>query len=497
MDRDNLVISAIQVLLVSFVVLFSAYAISVYLLPRPLTFILAKGWEVALALVTVLPQSLQQLLPALQSSCANSPAAPCVNAITTAMLAAWNAFISSIFQSLDISSFPLVDAILMTAVWLGLANVSNWTNIGHRLIAVADGVSATLVSRYKEISPTSRTNIFFFAILALGSFLCFSSIIAIPSLQETETRDQLKPEELKSRLKAVALAPDMFKNAFPKPVTSLNLTLSPVSDSPQADATGMRQDSRNNDEGQKALQLSVATLARTWSRTIDQLNGQWADLRDAFNSSQNKMIDIATQTFDLSNRGRKGMRETQQHFLAIELWYRRWWAQRETQLNQCRVAIERYASEAQGVLDTIGPISTLPGAASSIASGAINDALKRFNQSESAARSMCSASSEVQVIPDREDFGGYLGIFGIATRWLLKTESLSLVLITGLLGFGLLGAACSTFIRNVRVRSAGEPLVPNLASVVIRGGSAAVLIFLAVYGGLAVFASTATNPFHT
>ena len=85
--------------------------------------------------------------PRLQSSCANSPAALCVNAITTAVLAAWNAFISSVFQGLDISSFPLVDAILMTAVWLGLANVSNWTNIGHRLIVVADGVSATLVSR--------------------------------------------------------------------------------------------------------------------------------------------------------------------------------------------------------------------------------------------------------------------------------------------------------------------------------------------------------------
>lgn len=39
-----------------------------------------------------------------------------------------------------------------------------------------------------------------------------------------------------------------------------------------------------------------------------------------------------------------------------------------------------------------------------------------------------------------------------------------------------------------------EPLVPNLASVVIRGGSAAVLTFLAVYGGLAVFAGANTNP---
>jgi hypothetical protein len=161
------------------------------------------------------------------------------------------------------------------------------------------------------------------------------------------------------------------------------------------------------------------------------------------------------------------MRETQQHFLEIERWYRRWWAQQALQLNQC--------------------------GASSVPSGVINDALKRFNQAEGDAR-ICSVRSVVQDIPAREDFGAYLGIFGFAARWLLKTESLSLVLITGLLGFGFLGAACSTFISHVSSRGKGEPLVPNLASVVIRGGSAAVLIFLAVYGGLAVFASTNTNP---
>jgi hypothetical protein len=119
---------------------------------------------------------------------------------------------------------------------------------------------------------------------------------------------------------------------------------------------------------------------------------------------------------------------------------------------------------------------------------------KNLNQRDEAARASCESRSESYDIPAREDFGSCLGVFGTAARWLLKTESLSLVLITGLLGFGLLGAACSTFIRNVGARKPGEPLVSNLASVVIRGGSAAILVFLAVYGGLAVFAGANANP---
>src|ERR1700730_1450763 len=100
-----------------------------------------------------------------------------------------------------------------------------------------------------------------------------------------------------------------------------------------------KQTSPTDDGAKKAIQFSIDLIARTWSRPIDQLSSQWRDLHDTFIAGQNKMIDIATETYDLSNRGRKGMRETQQHFLAIELWYRRWWAQQATQINQCRIAI--------------------------------------------------------------------------------------------------------------------------------------------------------------
>jgi hypothetical protein len=409
------------------------------------------------------------------------------------VLSAWIALISSIILQLDIGKFPVVDAIMMTAIWLGLSNVFSNTNITQQLVFTVDAVRANFVNSYKAISPTTRTNIFFFAILALGSYLSFSSVVAIPSLQEPETQDRLKSEELKERLKAVALTPNDFDNKFPKPATDLKYVSRMISGSEQ-ETDGARTTSPTADLVKNAVQLSIRLLVGNWSRTIDQLRSQWANLRDTFNADQSNLIDVATETFDLSNRGRKGVRETQQHFLAIELWYRRWWTQQATQLNQCREAVERYASEAGGLLESIGSFNTLPSHDSSIETAVITEALKRFSKFENDAKSTCAVTPEVYVIPAREDFGGYLGIFGTAARWLLKTESLSLVLITGLLGFGLVGAACSTFIRNVRTRGAGEPLVPNLASVVIRGGSAAVLIFLAVYGGLAVFAGANTNP---
>ena len=113
--------------------------------------------------------------------------------------------------------------------------------------------------------------------------------------------------------------------------------------------------------------------------------------------------------------------------------------QQATQLNQCREAVERYASEAGGLLESIGSFNTLPSHDSSIETAVITEALKRFSKFENDAKSTCAVTPEVYVIPAREDFGGYLGIFGTAARWLLKTESLSLVLITGLLGFGLVG----------------------------------------------------------
>jgi hypothetical protein len=62
-----------------------------------------------------------------------------------------------------------------------------------------------------------------------------------------------------------------------------------------------------------------------------------------------------------------------------------------------------------------------------------------------------------------------------------------------MLGFGLLGSAISTFVRS-GARMEPLSLTSELVSVLVRGLSAAVVVFLAVKGGLAVFASADAEP---
>jgi hypothetical protein len=107
-----------------------------------------------------------------------------------------------------------------------------------------------------------------------------------------------------------------------------------------------------------------------------------------------------------------------------------------------------------------------------------------------------------------------LSVFGFMSRWLLQTRSLSLALIVGMFGFGLLGAISSSYIR-VNIRRAGTPDKfekkgkkvttedvlddLDLRSLLITGITAAIIIFLSVKGALVVLTASESaaniNPY--
>ena len=108
----------------------------------------------------------------------------------------------------------------------------------------------------------------------------------------------------------------------------------------------------------------------------------------------------------------------------------------------------------------------------------------------------CDAAQDAsyQLVPERPSRGESLGYVGRITGWLLDTDSLPLVIIIGLVGFSLLGATVSRVVRLGAADGLAGLDVSDLMRVVAGGVTAAMLVFLAAYGGLAVLGETEADP---
>ena len=84
--------------------------------------------------------------------------------------------------------------------------------------------------------------------------------------------------------------------------------------------------------------------------------------------------------------------------------------------------------------------------------------------------------------PDLPEPGLFAGPFALIARWLLRTRSYSLALITGMIGFGLFGASIASLVRVDATKLQDGDARSHAGRVVIQGFSAAVVIFLAAQG---------------
>lgn len=110
-------------------------------------------------------------------------------------------------------------------------------------------------------------------------------------------------------------------------------------------------------------------------------------------------------------------------------------------------------------------------------------------------------NNEQPFIPAYIKTGSEWGFFGFMANYLIKTQSSELVLLMGMFGFGLLGASLLAFRQsdgtsndNVIESFKTKPLIINFGNVLARGFGAALVIYLATKGGLAIFsAGTSTD----
>jgi len=87
------------------------------------------------------------------------------------------------------------------------------------------------------------------------------------------------------------------------------------------------------------------------------------------------------------------------------------------------------------------------------------------------------------------------GFVGSISSWLTDTTSLNLAIIIGMLGFGIFGAGISTFItKEVETGEEEASILESMTRVVVKGFSAALVIYLVAKSGLALVNNSNSDP---
>jgi hypothetical protein len=416
-----------------------------------------------------LPQGLFTNWQTNQSFCANDPSAIrlCLGQLGNGFVQAWTSALADALNLFGPNYISYSRLILMLAVWAGVALFLSADSKKDK----QDGSEpkVRLQDAFDRLSDATRQNIMFFLILVLAGYLSIAAIAAIPGLEETAVPSEaVSVERLQEQLD------EAFKQSQARIPEQIQLS-KPL-------ATPTRPVTTPNG-AEEALTSFNTALNDYYSKVLrEEWSGLYSNLREDVATQTESSKSAAISAYRASVIDRKGTKETVQHFLDIDAWFRQELNGMEARVADCR----RRIANADGLINSYASQSQDP--------SWIETMNQILSQSDKDIREACQLIGVSAPVPGRRDLGSNMGPFSYIASWLLRTESLPLAQIVGLLGFGLLGSAVSSLVRNSAQRPKNTPLVEELATVIIRGATAAVVVFLAVKGGLAIFTSGESNP---
>lgn len=427
---------------------------------------------------------------------------------------------STLFRSLDsfLSALRPADLILALALWALVGQLL--PALGWEEEGAAEVPPSSPLARYLAALPRPRREGLLFAgILACGLYLSLAAIVAIPWLQAAKPsegaatgealRKVLETDLISTRELDERYSPDLLtQSAGAKRLQAWTQTpgasLVCAGGAPAPAEFVAAWDDRNT---------ALAAVFPAWDKRRQDLAAQWQQYRQRVVSRQQELLqqsvdalqgqpamcseERAVYTQDLLSVFRdrsSSLRSSLQTTRGFVMWYceayEDWVKQTLASVDADASALAAYRPEARGTAPAVSRVLDPPDV-------------------QLPPEGVFDLPSGLEGQPRPPEPGLGWGLFGWVARWLLRTRSLPLALITGTLGFGLLGAAISSFVRErgaarvprregAEVAPPGDsPAVPSygdLTAVVVRGVSAALVAFLAVKGGLAVFAGAGEEP---
>jgi hypothetical protein len=437
--------------------------------------------------------------------------------------------------------------------------------LGRIFLAIATGVVVYQFVKYlfleigePSVQPPAvpRTgnalvyNLMIVAILGFSLFLVISVFISIPYLNDLKKPALFTKTNLDSALNGIRVLDSMSttNNLTQSPIPNNSLEDSLLKD-PGVSAVYMKLSSTDRD-AVKSISDSFKNINLRRSQALDAINKQVVEFNSAKLSVMRDLSDEYIKN-SLSNSVNKD-----ELFTSIIHVYRRYIQGFRTSLTQTYYQVEasdrnnlaEYQRTFNQIRNSISNVDTSNAAIAPVFSSnpyLIAPQFSSYNYNE-----LQGAVNETPYVEVSKRDGSDWGIFGLVSRYLIKTESLDLVLLIGMLGFGLLGASVSSF-QNVKITTLpainppeNNPLANNLPSnvpannasanvppaenpeannvppvesisdsgqfidtfktkpiikdfwgVLARGFSAAILIYLATKGGIAILTtSTSSDP---
>lgn len=362
----------------------------------------------------------------------------------------------------------------LTSLFIGLAE---WAALGTLLSCLVVpqrlGFGSAAIAGLASISYRTRTLVALLAIVAFGGTVGISSIVAVPYLRQSAEATAKEKETFAAELGQAGYSADDYERQFPADIRE-----------PAILRTLKEKSESSGDEDVRAV---VSPLLLSLDSVRNGALVAYKNLQYVGLGQQDEQMNKAIRKFGI-NAGR-GALERARYSEKLQAWYRNQVGVIGGRIGDCKGRVENLDSVITNLSSTLERL-TSPTLFARVSGVDLTKQIVEPLEQPLRQIATCNTSELPEDAPDLVPAENW-GPFGTTARWLLSTGSLDLTLIAGMLGFGLLGATISTAVRKGALLDYQDQTVASdLAGVIIRGFSAAIVVFLAAMGGLAIFSAS-------
>jgi hypothetical protein len=400
--------------------------------------------------------------------------------------------------SLSLQSIPIIDTIQFIAWWIVMCFLLD-------ILAGRGSGRAGVATLWQSLSEESRKISVLTALFIASFFLSISAMITLPWLEQDKSPDAINKDRLKQRLEELSLTKAVFDLQYPDSLENIE----PIFKQIQAVA-----EENKSEEIEKAMQIKIPAINKfNWDTQISNLRSSTEELTNTIKRTDEEWLQDRKNAWQLQGRSASNMLNQYEISMLSPMSTKERSIYFDRAINGHEFIVDRYTDHLNRYLvfrkSLVGQLRNEPTVRkTTLANAKLNlqdtsgFSLSRYGyafnpyllQKYPTYVTYTNLPSLNNDVAENENVGFSWGPFGWTAQWLIKSDSFALALITGMLGFGMFGATIAFFIRKRPGDNIAKVSYEDLLIILVRGFSAAIVIFLAVQGGLSIFNGGATKP---